>query len=292
MGAFLQVALPAIKAALGDRKAAFIIHTDRPKPIEQELTGYNLVIRPVPPGRGVHQCAGAANREALQLASPGSYVAFVNADMVPSLEIFEAAERRFDVGKGVIMMAATRTIGGLPPIGARARDLLEWTMRHRHPAVVECFWGRGRSSIPWAIYFENGRDIVLHGFHLHPFAVVKNHAGLTFQGISIDTDLMDQFKQDEVHVVTDADEAAFAEMSPPERVFRLEDNPFNVDDVVAWAQKNTTPLQRWMFESPICIMGNGGTSPFCEDIVQKLKLPPPPSHHQWRMRNERRQRGY
>ncbi len=53
-----------------------------------------------------------ANREALELAEPGEAVAFINADMVCSREIFAASERRFAEGKRLIMMAASRTLGG------------------------------------------------------------------------------------------------------------------------------------------------------------------------------------
>ena len=284
VNAFLQVGLPAIKSALGERRPKFVVHTDQPTLMATALASYPHEIKPVPAGRGVHQSAGAGNREALALAPIGSCVAFINADMVPSVEVFAAAEQRFEQGKKVIMMAASRTIGAVPPIGAASRELLHWTMEHRHPAIIECFFGTGRSTIPWAIYFKRGDDIVLHGFHLHPFAVVKRDAKTTFHGVSIDSDLMDAFQREEVHLVTDADEASFAEMSPPERVFGLMSEPFKVEHVASWASVRTTPLQRWLFTLPITIVGSGNARqlPICEDISRRLRLYKPSGPPKWR----------
>lgn len=272
--AFIGAVLPAIKAALGERQPTFVVHTDQPSVMVSALARFPHEIKRVPLGRSAHQSFGSASREALALAPVNSYVAFINADMVPSCEVFAAAERRFEVGKRVIMMAATRTIGGIPPAGATARDLLTWTMEHKHPAVVECFWGTGRTTIPWAVYFKRGDDIVVHGFHLHPFAVVKSNPKVAFKGLTIDTDLIEQFRLEEIHLVTDADEAAFAEMSPPERVFRLMSLPFSINNVVEWARLRTTSLQRWMFSQPITVVGSGdaGQLPTCDTILKKLEV--------------------
>lgn len=273
IAAFIDRALPAIMSAGDGISGAvrFVVHTDQPFRIMEALGKLERIIRPVPPGPNVHQCAGAANREALELARPGEIVALINADMVCSREVFAAAEARFDAGKRMIMMAASRTAGGDPPIGAASADLLSWAMDNRHPAIAECFWGTGRSSIPWCLYFEQGSDIVLHGFHLHPFAVMKDRE-LRFNG-TIDWDLANSYRQEEIHLVTDATEAAFAEMSPPERVFGLFPKPLTVADIAHWARHQATPLHRWLFSQRITMRGNGadiGDAAVCAEILAAI----------------------
>jgi hypothetical protein len=276
VGLFLDKVLPAIKAAAArsSGKVRFLIHTDAPKPIKSELDPplENHRVIPLPKGeRTTHAMLGETHRAAITYARQGECIAFINADMIPSIEIFEAAERRFAEGKRMIMMAATRTLGGEPPIGASSADLLRWTMINRHPAITECFWGSGRSTVPWAIYFERGDDVVLHGFHLHPFAVMKDR-DLSFKGKTIDADFPDNFSQDEIHLVTDANEAAFAEMSPAWRIFKL-GGPLCIEIVIPWARKSATPMHRWFFGQRIAICGKGediGDGDICDKILRVL----------------------
>lgn len=270
--AFVEKALPAIKVALKEvsGRARFMVHTDQPHRILDAIGG-NAMVRAVPEGTNAWDKAGKANREAAAHANAGEAVAFINADMVPSREVFAASERRFAEGKRLIMMAASRTLGGEPPIGATSAELLDWTMEHRHPAIEQCFWGTGRSIIPWAIYFQQGDDIVLRGFHLHPFALVKDR-DLVFQG-TIDLDMPDNFRTDEVHLITDRHEASFAELSPPERIFPLFPLPFTGGDIVHWARRSTTPLHRWMFRQRIVIKGSGadtGDMAICDEISHAI----------------------
>jgi hypothetical protein len=273
---FTRKALPAISAAragvTGDMR--LIVHTDQPDAIFRALgqSFAGSMVRPVPPGKSPHDSFGIAHRQALDLAANGECIAFINADMVGSVEVFAAAEDRFAAGKRMIMMAGSRTIGGDAPIGARSADLLRWTMKQAHPAIKECFWGTGRSGTPWAIYFQQGDDIVLHGFHLHPFAVLKDRP-LQFSGKTIDVDLADNFSWDEIHLVTDAHEAAFAEISPPERVFPLRPKVIGIADISEWARKHATPLHRKLFAQEIRIRGNGdalGVDAICDKILSAI----------------------
>jgi hypothetical protein len=274
---FLNKALPAVVAAQGgiSGNARLIVHTDKPVLVQQLLGGAfrGSIVREVPPGKTPHESFGHAHREALQFAADGECVAFINADMVGSIELFSAAEKRFLAGKRMIMMAGSRTVGGDAPIGAKSADLLRWAMQHRHPAIQECFWGSGRSGTPWAIYFERGDDIVLHGFHLHPFAVMKDRH-LKFEGKTIDVDLADNFKWDEIHLVTDPDEASFAEISPPERVFPLRSRAIGVVDIADWAKRHATPLHRRLFAQQIRIKGRSGpdvtAQRICAAILRRI----------------------
>jgi hypothetical protein len=275
VGLFIDVTLPAIEAAAArcSGNVRFMVHTDEPKWIKSALNGLEHEVLKVPHGDdSPHSKLGRVHREALAEASRGECIAFINADMVPSIEIFEAAERRFAEGKRMIMMAATRTQGGSPPIGAASADLLHWTMEHMHPSITECFWGTGRTTVPWAIYFRRGDDVMLHGFHLHPFAAVKDR-DLTFAGKTIDADLGNNYSWDEIHLVTDAHEASFAEMSPPWRTFKLFPQPFTALSAAVWAKKSASKLHRRMFSQRITICGSGqdiGDGAVCEQILRLL----------------------
>jgi hypothetical protein len=273
---FVNQTLPAIRAAAArvSGNVRFLVHTDDPKRIKEELGSLPPhMVLPVPKGDSPHVKLGECHRKAIELTGNGECIAFINADMAPSVEVFEAAERRFAEGKRLIMMAATRTCDGVPPVGARSADLLRWTMQHRHPIISRCFWGADSgTTVPWAIYFQRDDDIVLRGFHLHPFAVMKDR-GLSFQRKTIDADLPDQFTREEIHLVTDADEASFAEISEPWRTFKLLNGPITVESAAKWAKNAATPVHQWFFTHRIAICGKGediGDAAVCDDILRAL----------------------
>lgn len=276
-GTFVANFLPAARAALAfsGSTARFLIHTDRPDKLRAAMDGLDVEFRPVPLGRTPHHMLGAAHKEAIADAAPGEAVAFLCADMVLSVECFAAAERRFDAGSRLIMASATRTIGGDPPTGVRSRDLLAWSMEHKHPITLECFWKKGRASVPWAIYFQDGPNTVLRAFHLHPFAALMDGRA-EFKGTTVDFDLAAAFRRDEIHVVTDADELAMVEMSPASRTLPLREEKMTTLSIAQWAAHRTIDVHRWFFQNhEIVITGRGGTigeQPLCDEIVRKTLI--------------------
>src|SRR6185369_3567911 len=174
-----------------------------------------------PPQLGTpHETLSACHRQAVNDAKPGQRVMLLNADMVLSREVFEACEWRFRHDWKLIVACATRCLLAYskPPIGADSQQLLDWTLRNKHPSVHDCFWGTGRTVVPWALYFASEHGVVVRGFHLHPVAFVKTE-GLGFRGASIDVDLVDQFAESEIHTVTYPTEMSLAELSPASYVF-------------------------------------------------------------------------
>lgn len=275
VGLFLEKVLPATKEAAKHIKGTvrFMVHTDQPKQVKRAIEPFEHRVIPIPKGHDTpHVKFGKCHREAIAYARFGECIAFINADIVPSVEVFAAAERRFNEGNRMIMMAATRTLGGDPPVGARSAALLRWTMENKHPSIRECFWETGHTTIPWAVYFQRGDEIVLHGFHLHPFAAMKV-GDLNFQRKTIDADLAENFDRDQIHVVTDADEAALAEMSPPWRIFKLRDSPITADSIAEWAKGSSTSVHFWMFKQRIAICGSGqdvGDGAVCEEVLRRI----------------------
>lgn len=272
---FIKYALPSIKAAMhgASGHVRFMVHTDCPVQIGNALAGLDHVILPVPPGREPHESFGRGHRKAIASALNGEAVALVNADMVWSVECFSAAEKRFRQGKKAIFVCSSRTLGGVPPIGAKSADLLRWTMERAHPAVEEQFWGTGRTKVPSLLYFRNGDDICCQGFHLHPFAAIKDST-LAFNGVTCDTDLGEAYTDEQIHIVTDKDELAFAELSPPSRTFGTTPHPLSVEYVGYWAKRNALPAHRRMFAHAITLTGSGadiGNKKVCAEVLAAIQ---------------------
>lgn len=279
LDAFLGVVLPSLRLALlGTRgHVRWVVHTDQPQRVQARFgKNADLTLLPEPDGDKPHGQLGNANRDALSMARIGEAVALVNADMVPSVEMFSAAERRFAEGKRCIVMTGTRTLSDdRPPVGAASRDLLKWAWDHQHPWIKGTTWGDGKTRTPALIHFKRGDTVVLHGFHLHPFAVLKEQE-ITFPGITTDHDLIEKFPREQVHIVTSADEAAFAEMSPAERSFGERPNPIDATFVADWATRpnKTTATHRWLFTHRICLCGEDkdiGDAAACADILATIE---------------------
>lgn len=270
---FASTSFPAIKAAMQRSPNSifkFVIHTSPADmhTVAKALDGYDVCFRPVDYAAvSPYHAAYKANQEALSLARPGNVVAFLNADTVPSVEVFLAAEEHFRSGKALIMMGGTRTIGN-PPLGESSEKLLKWGIEHRHSIISECFFGTGRTSIPSTVYFERDGMVVMHAFHLHPFAMYLDRS-IDFTG-TIDWDLIDNFERDEIHVVTSPKEAALVEVSPVSRRFPLIENAISVNSIKKWAELNASDTHLWFFRHPIAIIGDGsdiGDRDICEQIL-------------------------
>ena len=102
------------------------------------------------------------HRHAVETARLQERIALLCADMLVSVEAFAASERRFRDGYRAIVAASSRSLAGLGRIAPMAsRELLQWTMTHRHPIIESCFWGTGHCHLPWGVYFKNGKNIVV-----------------------------------------------------------------------------------------------------------------------------------
>jgi hypothetical protein len=81
------------------------------------------------------------------------------------------------------------------------------------------------------------------------------------------------YSPDEVHVVTDPDEAALVESTPPERRDYLLPRPMTEEDVARWAKRRTLDIHRWFFSHRIVIQGDGkdvGDVVACDRILDLL----------------------
>lgn len=276
----LKVALPSINAALeyANISAQFYIYTDDEKALSGANFRGDVEFRPVDHAREAdhYRTYGNCDQTTLQTAPEDAMIAFLTSDIIISREFFSASEKRFAEGKSCIIGTAARTLAhpDTAPPGLTSRDLLNWSFDpvRRHPVTDGCIFGVGKNIVTWCLYFPGPHGVVARAFHLHPFSLVNNRC-LWFNRETIDLDLMERFSYDEVHVVVDADEMAFAEISGSEKSI-LQTVPLSVTSVAYWARNFATPMQRWLFGHRIVVQGDGSDhldeGP-CEDILALLK---------------------
>ncbi len=238
----------------------YLIHTDDAERIRQAIeskTGRRAECRPAQRQafRTDHDTLRACHRDAIASAADGDIVVLLCADILISVETFSAIERRMSAGKRAIVCCGTRTLPAeWPKRGIASAELLSWAMRNMHPITKSCIYGTGMSSAPWAIYFKRERSTVLRGFHLHPLAIVKS-ADSKFEK-SVDWNLAACFPPEEIHIVTDKDELAMAEISPADRAWKYLPAPFGVDEITKWTRKHTMQFHWWQFSHRIVIEGD------------------------------------
>jgi hypothetical protein len=236
----------------------YLCHTDRPEIVRAAITrkiGCDVACPSVPRAAG-YEAFASATREALLSAEPGEVVVFLSADVIVSREVFIAVRAAVESGKKAVMCAGTRTLpDGNVPIGASSVALLAWSLENAHPLIRECFYGDGRTRLPSTIYFRDASGVSMRGFHLHPLAIVNDRAlALTS---TVDWDLATNYPREAVHVVTDPDELALAEISPAQKTFGVLAHPFTAADVARWASARTLPFHWWLFEHRITLFGAG-----------------------------------
>src|SRR5215831_1567401 len=270
----LKFTIPSLKVCdPPDVDMRVIVHTDQADKVTEALPGVETL--PVP-GNGSYLSMSAAHREVIALAQSGDYVTLMCADVIFSRECFAATERRFKEGFKAVACIGTRTIGPLfgnpPPIGYSAGELLDWSMRHRHPIITQCFWPQGRTSIPSQIYFEDekGGGIAARVFTPCLFAVVADR-NLAFTG-TIDRDLLECFRRDEIHMVTGRDELAVVEVSPYLKSFGHAGCTMSPAYIAKWAREsNMHDLNYWFFSHRMEITGDAGKNdeaPFYDIMME------------------------
>lgn len=254
--------IPAVLAALGDRKPTFVVFTDDRERFRKLLSGHRAVYRPVPaPG---FPGLKSAHSESIRTAPDGAVVLLLNSDIVISREAFDVADALFT---GQTRVIASLGVRGLirdeqPPIGGTAAEVFAWAWRNKHPITHDCIWGSGRTSIPTTLYFQQHGNVVVRCFHLHPFFVRKDRP-LEFRG-TIDDDLLGRYTRSEIYVTRDI-EIGFAELSPRTKKF-MSLNPMTVDSVVQFGRRFIPPHVR-NFGHTIRIVGDGPVDTTPADII-------------------------
>ncbi len=270
---FSERTKPAILAAAewtGNR-VCFLIHTDAES--RRSLISSGHQIRPLPAAPTWWQQLTLAHRDALRSARPGDFVMPLTADMVISPETFVACEARFAAGKRLILCCGIRAIDdGAAPDRSSSRALLEWAWAHKHKLTTESMWPDGRSGNWTGIYVEQGGNVVFRARYPHPIAAMSHGRGTGFFP-TIDASYSRNFRQEEIHVVTNPDELAAIELSPREKALEFVEPTF-AERVRTNRLQVFNPLTQWIFDQRICIKGNADQVDI--DAGIRPPLPPPP----------------
>jgi hypothetical protein len=134
--------------------------------------------------------------------------------------------------------------------------------------TVESMFGTGTCLCPSMVYFQDGENIVIHCFHLHPFVLIKGHPA-TFLG-TVDDDLVKHYLPEELHVVCGADEMALAEISPPWK--RWATGPQLTAEYIAhWASQSTIAPHHHLFAHQIRLQGHAPVLTPVEHILRRIQ---------------------
>jgi len=141
--------------------------------------------------------------------------------------------------------------------------LLDLAVRYLHPSVHHGFWHMGFSGHNSAVYFTSRSGLTAHVFHMHPFALVKEAHRPTFASGTVDQNLMADYGDEEIHIVTSADEMSVAEISPPMKQHPHARHLFvNQARVIEWAcgANRVSPQQCRFFAHAIQLYGDADGS--------------------------------
>lgn len=272
---FNDVAAPALRAAAARLSfdVKFLLHTNSPDEVASGLRGFAVECRPIS-NKPTYVALQEGHADAVRSAEPGDVVVLLNADLVVSGNLFERIDELIEVeAKRAVVLLGIRTAACVerPPVDAEPRDLLEWAWAHRHQIIRDLEYPDGGSMLPTNIFWSRGESTVARGFHLHPAAVVKEES-TSFRS-TIDGDLLDCYERGDIHVVTDPDDCALLEVSPPERRFPV-GRRLSVDAVARSMVTRASPMHRWLFEHRIAVRGDPrdvtDDYKFADEILSRL----------------------
>lgn len=268
----IPAAIAALRAHNAEYRAVFWVYSDDPEILLSQLRHFETIVRERPKEADENGFHGlnVAHKALLAEAPEGSIVTLLNADIVVSREVFAYADMVFDQGKRVIASVGHRSLirNVLPPIGASARQLLNWCWNNRHPITQDSIFNQGKTNLPTVCYFVQGQSVVMHCFHLCPVMSLKDSANRKFIG-TIDDDLLSTYAEHQI-VVPGNREIAFAELSPAHKQFRTRNEVMNIDFIVEFGRRFRKEHVR-NFKSPIRVFGESmvDTSPV-QTIVDRL----------------------
>lgn len=242
----------------------FLIHTDDPWAFKGTMDGLRVRTQAPVLDKGQWEAFSRAHREAIAATPEGGIVALFNADIVCSIETFSVVAYKLQ-NASVVASIGTRTAvdRAEPPIGVSGDELARWIWSNRHPITEELIWGKGRSTHPTVLYFDDREgNVAFNAFHMTPM-FIKVDRPLDFEG-TIDDDLIEKFASHEVCYLAGG-QAIFAELSRDTKPSFTGD-PLSVDGVVQF-DRNRRPL------------GMGFTKAHCQNFSRTMRLMGYPVEH-------------
>lgn len=258
---FVQKSLPMLREAAYGESVRLIAHTDQPSIIGQQSNAtLPIETRLIADGQWFERMS-AAHRDVLETTPRGEGVVLLTADMVPNYRCLDACERAFAQGRKMVACNATRTIlEDWPEDFDMSHGLSAWGWEHRHQMTRDATWPDGNAQEMPRVYFENEGSVVCRATMPHPLAILIDGRPLKFTA-TVDSDLIANFRPEEIHLVTDPDDLAVIELSPRDkrRPSRDESAPFvQADSRIAdryHTQHLAYPIYRWVLGHRIVVTG-------------------------------------
>lgn len=279
--------IPAAIASLKARKVQgpvkFLLHTDNlAYRLSEACEDYDkevFQVRVRPGHRDHHWVAfKQAHRDAHAYTPEGSICVLLNSDIVSSKETFSVVHDVFSdprinvmVSVGIRALVDPKFPKNIPPIGVSAAELNRWIWDHKHPLTEHCVWGTGTSQHPTVLYFQDGENVSLHGWHLTPMFIRKTRP-ISFKG-TIDDDLLQSYRNEEIFYVKNM-ECSFAELSGLWKTHPY-GRPLTVESVLRFDKMRGTrgfsPAHNRNFRQRITVLGNPTKNdPNADEIIRRL----------------------
>lgn len=232
---------------------------------------------------GASRELGTADRNGFAQTGVGEAIMFLNADMVPSVEVFKRCAEIFETTpKRLINIPAIRTLDYPPPTGASGKDLAIWALDNRHEFTEDCVWGVGKVKLPPYVIFEKTDvpdNVVMHAFDLHPLAVFKDREFALMAPTA--SEFVQEFPWTKVYVVR-TPEMMIAEPCEPmdhTKYARFTNRVYDRGDVISWAH-HAFPCraQQIQFRQQIILRGlmdpqaQGVANDIYQEVIRTPKL--------------------
>lgn len=234
----------------------YIIHTNRAHDIEPHigklLDTCDVEFRGLPGSPDSYGTFGLCHAEAFRESEA---CLFLTADIAFTQDSAHVARTLVKEGAKLVAMHCMRTLsepGDEPPFDPVGMN--EWAVSHMHPAMKTCLYGRTPPSFkPVNIYFEDDGSFWTRGFHLHPFAAVRDKRRFDLSG-TVDGTLVQAYWPTEAHVITDHGIAA-VEFTPPNRGFDLSWNMDHPQYIADCMRDGAKAIHRHFFTHRIKLRG-------------------------------------
>lgn len=183
-------------------KGKYIVHTNQRAALEPHLDGLGCEVefRTLPADPSNYMTYAQCHNEVFRESQACMFLAADIALSEGSFEVVRAAVE--DLDTKLVMMNVMRTVsetGDEPPYDPRGMN--EWAIRHIHYPMKTCTWGRQPPSMkPVVIFFEDGENFWMRGFHIHPIAAVRDDRYFDLTG-TVDGTLVTSYLPTECWVV-------------------------------------------------------------------------------------------
>ena len=168
-----------------------------------------------------------------------------------------------------------RRKAGTQTIAIPSVELAALGLAHLHPFSRAAQWQSPQFTLtPSMVQFADGGSYAVHAFHQVPIFVLPRRRATDFR-LTLDSDFMDVtgLAPEEITFFDRVEDYAILELLAPKA--KAHEIPAartaSVADVVSWAARVTTPMNRWLFSRRYMIAGAPGSPmPEADRVVREI----------------------